>query len=425
MNLKRLLHILMKTNPFTSSSFETIWSKHFNDNQSLVAFEFIKGVKFVKNAPDGIYVNAGRNLTKGVYYDVDYEKDDYKGKTFLIYDVPTYFDVNVFNPTATSSLKLKTIFQYHGFLMDISAFDSTEAYINSQFSSKNRREFRSNQRRLEECFNISYAFIHEEMSQTDFDVLFEQFYTLLSKRFADKETNYHHLSPKKWNYYRALVFQMLKEQKASLLVIYNERTPIGITLNFHADDILFETITVFDPDYYKFSIGKTSIIKLLEWCFENNYRISDFSKGDFDYKHKWSNLVYDFNYHILYDSKSLKSIVRAKYAEMYYKLKLYLRKRNVNHLYRKYKFLLNGGQKNTDENSHQNFKLEKLEVFDASEDYATIDYTSETYNFLPQFVYTFLFANPEAISNIKVYKHNTENTYVISGTKKSQKISFS
>ncbi|WP_299336495.1 GNAT family N-acetyltransferase [uncultured Psychroserpens sp.] len=412
----------MKINPFTSSSFESIWAKHFNHGKDLEAFDFIKGVKFVKNSRDGIYINAGRNLTKGISYSLDYSKHDYKGKTFLLYDVPAYFDLQEFKPPADSSLKLKTLFQYQGFLMDITNFNDQDEYINSRFSSKNRREFRSNKRRLEQCFDISYSFINEAMSQADFDVLFEQFYQLLSKRFADKQTNYHHLSSNKWNYYRELVFKMLQEQRASLLVIYNETTPIGITLNFHAEDILFETITVFDPDYYKFSIGKTSIIKLLEWCFEHNYRISDFSKGDFDYKHKWSNLVYDFNYHVLYDSKSLKSVVRAKYAETYYRLKLYLRKKKVNELYRKYKFLLKGKEKDT---SYQNFKFEKITDFTPSDAYSTIDFRSETYRFLKQFVYTFLFANPESVANIKVFKHNTSNEFVIVGSEKAQKVIFS
>lgn len=411
----------MKTNPFTSSIFESIWAKHFNGGKDLESFDFIKGVKFIKNSRDGIYINAGRNLTKGMSYHLDYTKTDYKGKTFLLYDVPSYFDVEDFNPPSGSSLKLKRLFQYQGFLMDISSFKDQDEYINAQFSSKNRREFRSNKRRLEQCFNINYSFINEAMPQADFDILFEQFYNLLSKRFADKQTNYHHLSPHKWNYYRELVFKMLQEQRASLLVIYNETTPIGITLNFHAEDILFETITVFDPDYYKFSIGKTSIIKLLEWCFEHNYRISDFSKGDFDYKHKWSNLVYDFDYHLLYDSKSITAVLKAKYVQSYYRLKLFLRRKKVNELYRKYKFLLKEKEKDV---SHQNFKIEKIEEFIPSENYKIIDFTSETYKFLPQFVYTFMFANPEPVEEIKVFKQKDVDVFVIVGSKKGQRIMF-
>ncbi|MEY8848953.1 GNAT family N-acetyltransferase [Psychroserpens sp. XS_ASV72] len=414
----------MKANPFTSITYESIWAKYLHDGKPLEAFEFIKGVRFFKNKRNGIYINAAQNLTKGIFYELDYTQTDYKGKAFLIYDVPEYFKVQKFNPPSESSLKLKSVFQYQGFLMDISSYNDKDEYINAQFSSKNRREFRSNERRLEQCFDISYKFIHEAMSPSEFKTLFDEFYKLLSKRFSDKQTNYHHLDPKKWSFYEALVFKMLEEKKASLLVVYNKNTPIGITLNFHAEDVLFETITVFDSDYYKFSIGKTSIIKLLEWCFENNYRISDFSKGDFDYKHKWSNLVYNFDYHILYDSKSLSARLKAKYAETYFKLKLFLRRKGVNEIYRKYKFLLSGGHKETGTTS-LNVKFDKVDDFTPTSSFTDVDYNDESHEFLRAFVYTFAFANPEPIENIKVYrKLDAENQYYISGTQKTQKITF-
>ena len=417
----------MKINPFTSLTFEKIWSKHFNESKAPFSFEFISGVKFFKHSFLPIYENIGKNLTKGIFYNIDYSKSDYKGKTLLIYDVPQYFNVEEFNTSRESSLKLKKIFQYQGFLMDISSFENQDDYINSQFSSKNRREFRANMRKLEACFNIRYSFLHGEISQSEFDVVFNQFYDLLNKRFEGKQTNYHHLSSEKWSYYTQLVYEMFQEKKASLLILYRDETPIGITLNFHSEDVLFETITVFDPDYYKFSVGKTSIIKLLEWCFENNYRISDFSKGDFDYKHKWSNVAYDFDYHVLYDSGSLVSIVTANYIETYFRLKLFLRRKKVNELYRKYKYILKGGKGDVKSTKNQVVKFEKLEEFDAlSSNYVDVNYTEESNDFLLQYVYTFGFANPEAINNIKVYKNSYKtNEFIISGSKKAQRITFS
>jgi hypothetical protein len=360
-----------------------------------------------------------------MFYKLDHNATDYKGKTFLIYDVPTYFNIEKFESKADSSLRLKKVFQYQGFLMDISSYKDQDEYINAQFSSKNRREFRSNQRRLEQCFNIEYSFLHGEISASEFNLVFDQFYDLLNKRFSEKQVNYHHLSSDKWNYYHELVFSMLKEKKASLLIIYNDKTPIGVTLNFHSQDVLFETITVFDPDYYKFSVGKTSIIKLLEWCFQNNYRISDFSKGDFDYKHKWSNLVYDFDYHILYDSKSIPSIITATLIERFYKIKLYLRQKKVNELYRKLKFILQPKQQESFESTA--IKFEKIEDLDSnSNDYEAINYELESNLYLKQYVYTFAFANPEPIDNIKVYKYaNNKKQFVISGSEKSQRITFS
>lgn len=414
----------MQQNPFTSSRFETIWSKHFNHGKPIYSFDFISGVKFIKKSLPGLYINLGKNLTKGISYELNMDHEDYKGKTFLIYDVPSYFNIKPFDHSLRSRIKLKSIFQYHGFLMDITKYDDHEAYIRDQFSSKNRREFRSNQRRLETCFDIRYEFIHEAIPFNEFEILFDQFYTLLTERFQDKKVNYHHLSQQKWAFYSELVYEMLKEKQSSLLVIYKNDQPIGITLNFHSDAVLFETITVFDPDYYKFSIGKTSIIKLLEWCFENNYHVSDFSKGDFEYKHKWSNLTYDFNYHILYDSKSIRSIVTANLVEWYFRFKLYLRKKNVNDIYRKLKYSFSGA-KTTTKVITSKAKIVKLSDYTPDNTSTEINHDDNDYQFLLQYIYTFLFANPEPESGIKVYKESKPNTYVIAGTNSAQRISYS
>lgn len=408
------------TNPFTSNIYAQTWLKHFKNLIAEKKFNSVEGVSFYKSKFLPLYINVGKNLTKGVDYSFDYTASDYKGNVFLIYDVPDYFETEKLE-TSRTNLKLKEVFQYEGFLMNISAYDDCEAYINAQFSSKNRREFRSNQRRLETCFNIRYSFIHGVISQNEFDAVFSDFYDLLEKRFSEKQTNYHHLSPVKWNYYKELVFKMLQEKKASLLIIYNDKTPIGITLNFHSEDIVFEAITAFDPDYYKFSVGKLSIIKLLEWCFANNYKISDFSKGDFDYKHKWGNVKYDFNYHILYDSKSFIATGIAKFLESKLKLKLYLRQKNMNMLYRKAQFLF---KSKTIQNSEMSFKVEKTDSFVPSSKDLLVNPNDSNYHFLRKFLFTFLFANPEPVNNVKIYKISDEECYVILGSKKAQKINF-
>ena len=101
----------MKQNPFTSTSFVTVLSKHFNGSKTSKSFDFISGVQFLKHAFLPLYENIGENLTKGIDYKIDYSHTDFKGKTFLIYDVPHYFNIEPFNAPSESSLKLKKIFQ--------------------------------------------------------------------------------------------------------------------------------------------------------------------------------------------------------------------------------------------------------------------------------------------------------------------------
>lgn len=407
-------------NPFTSQLFNKIWLKHFNNSKPAVSFDFIENVNFVKRNPFFYYVNVGANLTKGINYSLNTDQADFKHKVFLLYDVPTYFKIA--SPDASSRLGLKKVFQYKGFLMNLEAFKDPDDYIQSRFRGKNRREFRSNRRRLEACFNIEYKFIYGQISEADFKLLFDQFHKLLSTRFFEKQTDYHHLDSKKWTYYSDLVYQGINDKKASLLVIYKDQTPIGVTLNFHADAIVFETITVFDPDYYKFSIGKTSIIKLLEWCFENKVNISDFSKGDFDYKHKWSNEIYDFEYHILFDSRSVSARFIASLLSTYFKIKLYLRNRNINAVYRRFRFAIGRGK--SIKKNKPNIKFSKISSFELSPNYEEVNFALSENSFLKKFLYTFLFANPEPESEVKIYKNQSENTYVIAGSKAAQKISF-
>lgn len=411
----------MRNNPFTSITYSRIWSKHFGKGKPVFSFDFIENVSFVKYLFLPLYVNVGKNLTKGIFYSLNKDKSDYKGKTFLVYDVPSYFNVAKPEHSKDETLGLKRIYQYSGYLMDVSSFNTYEDYINSQFSSKNRREFKSNIRRLETCFNIKYSFLFGTISKDEFDKVFNDFNELLHKRFSGKKTNYHHLKEKKWKFYRELVFEMLSEKRASMLVIYNDDKPIGITLNFHSEKVLFETITVFDLDYYKFSIGKTSIIKLLEWCFENGYKVSDFSKGDFDYKHKWANLEYDFHYHILYDTSSFKSRFIAKCIQLFFRVKLYLRQKNINSLYRKFVFKLKGSY--SKKNSSLDFKVEKLTNFDESIDFNKIDYKNPRYSNLLHIVYSFLFANPEYHSGVVVFQSKSnKKEFVIKGADAAQKV---
>lgn len=408
------------TNPFTSKTFVTIWSKHFNNRKDGIKFDSIEKVLFYKKKFLPLYINIGRNLTKGIDYTINYKANDYKNKVFLIYDIPDFFNVETIDESQTA-LRCKPLFQYQGFLLDFKSFATAEDYIKSRTSAKNIRGFRSRTHRLETCFDISYKFYTKEIDLEVFDLLFNQFRNLLSKRFADKQVNYHHLSADKWAFHKEFVYAMLQENKASLFVIYNGKTPIGITLNIHSETIVFVAITVFDQDYYKFNIGKLTIVKIIEWCYENNMTIADFSKGDFDFKHEWCNVAYDFNYHLLYDSKSLISKNLTHTITLFYKLKLYLRNHHVNTLYRKLLFKLHA--KNN--YSHPtDVVLEDLNEFKSDITFEDVYLNDTKVDYIKNFVYSFLFANPEPLKAIKVYKKKTSKTFVIAGSQKAQRVTF-
>ena len=72
-------------------------------------------------------------------------------------------------------------------------------------------------------------------------------------------------------------------------------------------------------------------------------------------------------------------------------------------------------------------KFEKLDAFDrTTSDYEELNYAAKSNKILLQYVYTFAFANPEPIKNIKVFRSvQNKNQIVISGSKKTQKIQYS
>lgn len=406
-------------NPFLSKTFIDIWSKYFNNAIVGLKFETFNKVLFYKFKFFPIYVNIGQNLTKGVDYEINYEAKDYKNKVFLIYDVPEYFKLPSFDSSKTK-MNFKSLYQYNGFLMDFNKFSNSDEYIKSR-KSNNLRGLKSKKKRLENCFDISYHFYNSEMDSEVYDLLFDQFHDLLFKRFDSKNVNYHHLNADKWIFHKDFTYEMLKQNKASLFVIYNEKKPISITLNIHSEDTIINVITVFDTDYYKFSVGKLSNTKIIEWCFENNMKYFDLSKGDFKFKHEWCNVTYNFDYHLFYDSNSLIAKLLAWLTASFFKFKLYLRNHNANSYYRRLLFKIKIKKYN---NNYDKFDVEDYDQFTLDNNHVEININDEKYYFIKSFVFSFLFANPEPINNIKVYTNENSKTFNIVGSLKAQRITF-
>ena len=89
-------------------------------------------------------------------------------------------------------------------------------------------------------------------------------------------------------------------------------------------------ITGFDIAYRDYNIGTVNIMNLFQWAFKNGFGTLDFSKGHYDYKTRWGSTKYDFEYHILYDRKSLSAKLVANYFAFLFRIKQYLRDKGVN-----------------------------------------------------------------------------------------------
>ena len=349
------------------------------------------------------------SIAMGTANEDDDECDDFKEKTFLIRDLPTYQSIDV---PKGGRLKEKKVFQYKGYTTNLKKYDSLNHYLKSNYKSNTRSKLRRNINRLESCFEVKYTMYYGIIQRTDFDFIFEVFYNLLEKRYNEKGEPCGELQPKLWNFYCELAYEMINEKSASLFVIFCDGNPVGITFSYHFEKILIEALTVFDIDFYRFNIGHTMILKMLEWSFENKLELFDYTQGDFDYKRRWSDETYNTFFHILYDSKSFKNTVTAGLLWHYFNLKRLFRERKLNEKYHTLKHKIFPGYK-TKQIQFKPFEVavvnEPIPDFKTLE---TVNLQSDSLMSQRKALYDFLYMNPEKVSELHVFKKNEHEFYI-------------
>lgn len=316
------------SNPFTSDIFETTWKAFYCKGQKIFSFDSIGGVKFTKNAAMPLYVNLGRNYTNGMTYTINPSSADLKGKVALIHDVHTRDGINY---EGTDRFKLIKISQYSGCYGDLKGYKNPDDIITGCFSSsKSRYNFRRSIKLLEEGNEIRYQVYYGDINKEIYDQEMANFKNLLNRRFDDKNT--HNTVLPMWDFYEALIYPMIWNKQVALNVIYNKEMPIAMSINFLDGKALIVAIRTFDIDYNKMNIGNIEVFSLLGWAIKNYIEILDFSKGEAEYKKRWTNNRYEFQHHILYDSKSIIASAVAKSLSYYFSFKQYLRDKNINGL---------------------------------------------------------------------------------------------
>lgn len=323
------------SNPFTSSIFENAWTKYFDSNKKVLSLNFVEGVKFTKSKYFPLYVNIGKNFTNGITYSFNNKANDYKGKVVLLYDVPNYLTLN---NEHHSKIILKKVRQYNGFYADLSTFNSIDDVLNANFnSSKSKYNFRRSLKQLEENYKTSYKVYFGAITKDDYLKEIQTFKELISRRFDEKNT-FNTVLPM-WGFYEELLLPLILDKKVALNVIYNDNSPIAMSINFLNADALMVSIRTFDIDFNKMNIGNIEIYKLIEWCLENKVNILDFSKGENYYKKRWTSTEYFYDHHVIYDSKSIKATIIGESLSNFFKFKQYLRDKDINTLYVKLKYL--------------------------------------------------------------------------------------
>ena len=342
-----------------------------------------------------------------------------KVDVLIVEDLPRYLKIGrTKNPKHIKSFLVK---HYPGFLIDFNGVKDLSDYLNQRFGKSSRYKLRREQRKLEHCFNISYKMYFGEMSQEEYDFIFEEFYKLLALRSIEKGIENNVNFKYKSQYYER-VHQMILDKDASFFVIYNGKKPIDVCLNFHVENTLFQYIRTYDIAYSKFNTGYTDLMKQIEWCIENKVKSISFSKGDFYWKRRWCNTVYDYDYEVFYNVRSIKAILTVNKLRLIKVSIQLLREMNVIKMYHYFK-----DKRRLANRSQTTSKIELLEsnfYFDPSE-LTRIDLYTKQYDEYRRLVFEFLYQNNEREKDISAYAiKNETHFFLVKGKKINAKISF-
>jgi hypothetical protein len=350
-----------------------------------------------------------------------YDADLYPKGVIALNMVPPYLELEI--------NALKSIFAcykaptHKGFFIDIQEFDTIDAYLKFKFNSNSRYNLRNRLKRLETCFDISYKMYYGEIDKNHYDFLFDELEQMIQKRFNERKDKHAHIW--NWDFYKNSVYSLILNKGASLFVIYNKNKPIGITINYLHQNIFEYAIPSYDINYSKFGIGNVVIMKQLEWCFQNGYKIMSMGWGDLDYKRAWCNVISKYESQVFYDKKKINEKLLAHFYVKLIVFKIYLKEKyflRINRLIKLFK-------KKSSNKTKINIKNDLLNISDKflNNDSYKIDIYKSEYSFLLPHIYNFQYINLVNSKDIEVYKidENQEtNSFIISGKSKIEKIKF-
>ncbi|WOD43379.1 GNAT family N-acetyltransferase [Hwangdonia lutea] len=306
-----------------------------------------------------------------------------------------------------------------GFAILINGFKDVDTYLANTLKSSTRGPIKKKIKRLELCFNIHYKMFYGDISEAEYNVIMPQLKSMIERRFTERNNTNEALG--KWDSYLRTTLSQIKKKEASLFVLYSADEIIGVSLNYHINKVFIGHIIAYNIDYSKFGLGNTIVYKLLEWSINNNYSIFDMGNGALDYKRIWSNLTYNYNYYIVYNTSSFLAFIFGNLQVFKVQLKNTLKVLNVIYIYRKIKaHIFNKNKKDTSLQTSVKYEKINIEAFKKLR-LTKIEYQNIEDNLVKKAIIDFTFAHQNHINDIEVYKLDS-TSFIISGKKSIQKI---
>lgn len=383
----------------------------------LQKIDFMFELAFNKKLPDFYYQAQRKTDGQVLVSSQPNEFPDLKDEIYMIYDVPSVLKVNT--KTLDTYTRLKSVIQHKGYCINLEGYNDLETYLKDRFGKSSLQLLRAGKKRLETCFNITSKMYFGSIDKEHYNELFKRFYQMLVLRATEKGIDNRNL--KFWDLYTDKVYEMILNKQASLFVIYDDKQAINISLNMHVKNTVFLFISTYDIAYSKFRLGHTNWMMQLDWFLKNRIKLIDFSKGNVDYKKRWTNTEYDFEYHLFYNSSNVIMKMKVFWIVKKLLLKQSLRNKNINTYY--YNAL------NWLKPNKKSIKIPKYKLIDQDSlpEKNTIEPVLFRENdvdlFLKRIINTRLYLSSVHVSDLKVYRE-LQNThiYYLENQKEVQKL---
>src|SRR5690606_6765917 len=167
-------------------------------------------------------------------------------------------------------------------------------------------------------------------------------------------------------------------------------------------------------------LGNVSLYKLLEWSVNNNYAVMDMAQGYLEYKRRWSNLIYEFDHHIIYSKKSALNRISAQFEIQKLHFKNFLKSKDIDVLLEKYK---KGLRKNSVYQEEVAYQLEENDVADIIL-LKIINEEDLVFNLLRKPINDFLYTHKEHRNNLKVFEIIKDKEYLFQAKQIAKKLNM-
>ena len=225
-----------------------------------------------------------------------------KNKKIII----NYYDINsnsMLFPLLNNDNNASSIFLYNCPYVDIDiSFENV--FSSCITSSKKRSEIKKFVKKLNLVGKVEFINIYDKETLLKYKLYINQIFKVHEDRFRDTFIPDEFCLYKNVEYYTSMINVLADKKQIFLSLLLIDNIVVSFVYALNSSDIVIDWMPAFDPAFSKFNLGTAHMKMLLEYlCDQTNFKVFDFSKGDGEYKKRWSTGVTE-NFMFIYKSHS-------------------------------------------------------------------------------------------------------------------------